>query len=141
MRLPNIGNRRWVSMANCRDRDPAIFFNYGPSGKPKRNLEHAREICRACPVRLVCLQTHLLEADGIFGGTTPKERIAFLMERKFASWSCAEYYSKLRDHLIRIKANQGSQLSSGELLAHLQRANPAYVTHRPTSRLVHGVFL
>ena len=50
--------------------------DYGQTVIPKEYAKVARQICRACPVRLQCL-TYAFENDeraGIWGGLTPYDR-------------------------------------------------------------------
>lgn len=70
----------WRHRAACRDEDPELFFpiadNHGrlPAGQ----LEAARAVCHACPVRPDCEQwaVETVQAWGVWGGTTPSERAA-----------------------------------------------------------------
>lgn len=61
----------WQKMANCLGVDPDMFF-------PERgaNAQAAKEICRACVVRVECLEFALEngEQGGIWGGYTDRER-------------------------------------------------------------------
>jgi hypothetical protein len=73
----------WRSAAACFGEPIGTFF--APVG-PLKNLEaeddladvrrcaRALRICRGCPVRGACLVEHLTELDGVFGGTTPRQR-------------------------------------------------------------------
>lgn len=55
----------------CADLDPEIFFPL-ISGSA---VEHAKRICRPCPVRIRCLQFALgQETGGVWGGTSERER-------------------------------------------------------------------
>ena len=65
----------WRESALCAQTDPEVFFPpVGSSG------EMARRICRQCPVTAECLEVALSRPahsdEGIWGGTTPKERRA-----------------------------------------------------------------
>jgi WhiB family redox-sensing transcriptional regulator len=61
----------WMDFGLCTQTDPEIFFpEKGSSPRP------AQRICGECPVRLRCLR-YALENDeqqGVWGGTTPRER-------------------------------------------------------------------
>jgi WhiB family redox-sensing transcriptional regulator len=63
--------------AQCaqRDQDPELWF---PADGDRAAAEHAKAICRVCPVRSACLEWALAanERTGIWGGTTPNERRA-----------------------------------------------------------------
>lgn len=62
----------WMDAALCRQIDPNLFqpHNYVQS-------QQARQACQACPVKEPCLNYALAtNADGIWGGTTRRERAA-----------------------------------------------------------------
>jgi len=64
--------RNWVEGAACAQTDPELFFP--EKGKP---CVSAKLVCRRCPVVAACLEWALkspIRVDGIWGGTTPKER-------------------------------------------------------------------
>jgi WhiB family redox-sensing transcriptional regulator len=68
----------WTSAAACRDSDPELFFPEGTTGPASQQAERAKQVCRSCPVRTPCL-AFALEGSvgfGIWGGTTPEERLA-----------------------------------------------------------------
>jgi len=76
---------RWADDALCAQADPDAWFpdrgNYAVAALAKR-------ICAACPVRAQCLDYALSGADtwrgisnGIWAGTTPKERAALRRHR------------------------------------------------------------
>jgi WhiB family redox-sensing transcriptional regulator len=66
----------WTAESACLELDPELFFPVGEKGAAVAQMEHARAICRACPVRTQCLQLALqLDAQhGMWGGMTPLER-------------------------------------------------------------------
>lgn len=71
----------WRKDAACRPGtgvDPRIFFP-GPSDFADRAA--ARALCAGCPVREPCLEANLAEQDGIWGGTTERERRALRARR------------------------------------------------------------
>ena len=57
--------------ALCKGHDPAVWFP-GQGG----SMNQAKAVCRACPVRLKCLDwaVEANERAGVWGGTTPGER-------------------------------------------------------------------
>lgn len=61
----------WSVDAACRDMDPDAFFV--PRGSRTMATE-AKAICQGCPIRERCLERGLDEPEGIWGGTTPRER-------------------------------------------------------------------
>ena len=66
----------WRQLAACRDEDPELFFPVSEMGPGARQIDHAKAVCAACPVRAHCLDYALDNAldHGIFGGTTEAER-------------------------------------------------------------------
>lgn len=65
----------WVDEALCAEVGGEAWFAQ-PKGGPTYELNLARTICQACPVRRECL-TFAVENDeryGIWGGLTPMER-------------------------------------------------------------------
>lgn len=67
----------WQATAACRSEDPEVFF---PSPTATPQVQHAKAICAACPVRLKCLCLALGNGldHGIFGGFTEQERNSLL---------------------------------------------------------------
>ena len=75
----------WRDDAACLDADPDLFFPVGTTGPALKQIDNAKRICQACPVRKQCLAWALdLDATagvwggsaGIWGGTTQDERRA-----------------------------------------------------------------
>jgi WhiB family transcriptional regulator, redox-sensing transcriptional regulator len=66
----------WRSEALCRDTDPELFFPIGTTGAALVQIEHARVVCRQCPVQADCLDFALStnQDSGIWGGTSEEER-------------------------------------------------------------------
>jgi WhiB family redox-sensing transcriptional regulator len=66
----------WRSEALCRDTDPELFFPIGTTGAAVVQIEHARAVCRQCPVQADCLDFALStnQDSGIWGGTSEEER-------------------------------------------------------------------
>lgn len=62
----------WVHEGLCSQVDPDLWYPERGSGGSKA----AKEICRKCPVRLLCLE-HAMRTEeiwGVWGGLTEKER-------------------------------------------------------------------
>lgn len=62
----------WQAQALCRDLPTELFYDeLEPAA-----VERAKKVCAACTVRVACLREALSrrDQDGIWGGTTPKER-------------------------------------------------------------------
>lgn len=66
----------WRSAAACRDVDTNLFFPAGDKGPAARQIEAAKAVCRACPVREECLAFAMAfyQEFGIWGGLTEDER-------------------------------------------------------------------
>lgn len=83
---------QWRKKAACVDVDPGVFFPkvshnqavYHHNEIPVVLVREAQQHCRGCPVREECLDYALRHRidDGIWAGTTPKERRKLLKERK-----------------------------------------------------------
>ena len=75
-----IAGTNWRDDAACRDADPDLFFPIGTTGAALRQIDEAKRICRACPVRKRCLAWALDVGgvSGIWGGATEDERHALL---------------------------------------------------------------
>jgi len=78
--ITNTGSDSWREDAACRGLLPDLFF-------PVRGYETAADalaVCDRCPVVEACLEYALVEREneGIFGGTTPKQRRALRRKRK-----------------------------------------------------------
>lgn len=66
----------WTKKGKCLETDPELFFPE-PGGGHSYMVDKAKAVCRACPVRAMCLQ-YALDHDekfGIWGGHTSLERI------------------------------------------------------------------
>lgn len=61
----------WREQAACLGCDPDLFF---PQRYDVGNVNAAKAVCFGCPVRSECLDEYLWEDQGIFGGTSAKER-------------------------------------------------------------------
>ncbi len=66
----------WRVHGRCRTADPEVFF---PA--PSEPVDAALALCRGCDVRGACLAWALDAGDcnGVWGGTTPRERRAMLV--------------------------------------------------------------
>jgi WhiB family redox-sensing transcriptional regulator len=72
-------NATWRNRAACRGLDPEVFF---PTSEDE--AEEARSICAMCAVRQMCLEHALVhrEHEGIWGGTTERERRRLIRQRR-----------------------------------------------------------
>lgn len=87
----------WLEQAACRDMDTNLFF-FEPGNN--HAAVAARKICGRCPVKEDCLQyaIDLHMTDGMFGGTTERERRQVRRERARRSecvW-CGQMFSWFR---------------------------------------------
>lgn len=80
--LHDIEALMWRLDAACRGLDATIFF---PASKDMATFQYAMSVCAACPVKAQCLEANLLETDGIWGGTSAKERQRIRKEREVAT--------------------------------------------------------
>lgn len=79
----------WQHRALCRDIDGELWFPVGEAGPAQIQIEQARAVCHACPVRRACLEAALaLEGGtgpesrhGIWAGLTGRERYAIYSNR------------------------------------------------------------
>jgi WhiB family transcriptional regulator, redox-sensing transcriptional regulator len=67
----------WRAEAACVGVDPDLFFPFEIGAVSAKQANRARLVCARCPVRSQCLQfaMDIPEAHGIWGGTTPQERL------------------------------------------------------------------
>ena len=74
----------WRRQAACRTEDPDLFF---PDKTDTDARREAKAICAGCPVRVQCLQFALRHrgTQGIWGGTTHKQRRSILKKRRQAA--------------------------------------------------------
>lgn len=68
----------WRLLAACRGQDPSMFFPVRGDSTTRRA---AQAFCAVCPVRKLCLEAHLDEIEGFWGGTSPKQRRRIRLER------------------------------------------------------------
>jgi WhiB family transcriptional regulator, redox-sensing transcriptional regulator len=76
----------WREAGACASVDPDLFFPISAAGKGAEQIARARRVCAGCRVRRQCLDFALDagEIEGIWGGTTPDERIRARREKKTA---------------------------------------------------------
>lgn len=83
---PFASNYDWHDYAKCKDVDKEVFFlPYGSRASDKNEREaKALAVCKECPVIEQCLQFALdtEEYYGVWGGTTPEQRIAIIRRRR-----------------------------------------------------------
>lgn len=69
----------WRNSAACRDQDPELFFPVGTTDRALAQLERAKAVCHACPVREPCLQwamgsEPIGQESGVCAGLSESER-------------------------------------------------------------------
>ncbi|MFI9845062.1 WhiB family transcriptional regulator [Nonomuraea sp. NPDC051941] len=70
-----------MTRAACRAADPELFFPVIYDGPCLPQVREAKAVCSGCPIRDACLHDTLRNRpadDGIWGGTTPDERLVLL---------------------------------------------------------------
>ena len=88
----------WRAEGACVTADPDLFFPFATGALGTRQANQARRICARCAVRAQCLQfaMNVPEAHGIWGGTTPEER---LRERRRERERKARYARRVASQL------------------------------------------
>lgn len=77
-------HRDWWGHAACRKEGSDMFYPDGKSEQYRPQIEKAKAMCDACPVRQQCLAWALAtgESHGIYGGMTDDERRALLRRER-----------------------------------------------------------
>jgi WhiB family transcriptional regulator, redox-sensing transcriptional regulator len=67
----------WRAASACLNTDPDVFFPVAVGSAASKQVARAMRICAGCTVRQQCLDFAMRsgEKDGIWGGTTPEERV------------------------------------------------------------------
>ena len=67
----------WRAASACLNTDPDVFFPVAVGTASTKQVARALRICDGCQVRRQCLDFALRsgEKDGIWGGTTPEDRV------------------------------------------------------------------
>ncbi|MDQ2729611.1 MAG: WhiB family transcriptional regulator [Actinomycetota bacterium] len=73
---PRYDKNTWRRAAACRDEDPQLFFPVGSTGMAADQIQQAKTVCAACPVRSPCLTFALTSNQefGVWGGCDEDER-------------------------------------------------------------------
>jgi WhiB family transcriptional regulator, redox-sensing transcriptional regulator len=73
----------WRKAGACLAADPDLFFPVSAGAAASNEYSRALSMCDGCPVKRQCLDFAMQtgEANGIWGGTTPEERIRVLRGR------------------------------------------------------------
>lgn len=67
----------WRAASACLNTDPDVFFPVAVGTASAKQVARALRICDGCSVRQQCLDFAVRsgEKDGIWGGTTPEDRV------------------------------------------------------------------
>jgi WhiB family redox-sensing transcriptional regulator len=67
----------WRAASACLNADPDMFFPIAVGTAASKQVSRALRLCQGCTVRQHCLDFAMQsgEKEGIWGGTTPEERI------------------------------------------------------------------
>jgi WhiB family redox-sensing transcriptional regulator len=71
----------WRRQAACRGLDVEVFY---PVTEDEADAAEAKAVCVLCPVRQACLEHALAhrEREGVWGGTTERERRRIVRQRR-----------------------------------------------------------
>ena len=74
----------WRAASACLNADPDLFFPVAVGNAVSKQVSRALRLCQECTVRQHCLDFAMQsgEKEGIWGGTTPEERIRARRARK-----------------------------------------------------------
>lgn len=77
----------WIGAARCIGEDPELFFPVGSPEFVLAEIERARAVCAACPVRPECLEWSLVTCQdaGVWGGLDEEERREIRRARRRAA--------------------------------------------------------
>jgi WhiB family transcriptional regulator, redox-sensing transcriptional regulator len=73
----------WRAAGACLSADPDLFFPIATGTLAALQIKEAQRICAGCQVRKQCLDFAMRsgETHGVWGGTTPEERIRVRRQR------------------------------------------------------------
>jgi WhiB family redox-sensing transcriptional regulator len=76
----------WRTAGACLSADPELFFPIATGTVAVREVARAQQVCARCQVRQECLDFAMRtgETHGIWGGTTPEERLRARRQRSRA---------------------------------------------------------
>ena len=68
----------WRTRGECLKEDPELFFPVGNTGPAQIQIQEAKNVCRRCEVRDICLEWALEAGQdhGVWGGLSEDERRA-----------------------------------------------------------------
>lgn len=73
----------WRAAGACLSADPDLFFPITTGAPAAMQVKQAQRICAGCQVRQQCFDFAMSsgESHGVWGGTTPEERIRVRRQR------------------------------------------------------------
>ena len=76
----------WLAAGACLEEDPDLFYPVATGVVGARQAGEAQQICARCRVRRECLEFAInsYETHGVWGGTTPEERVRLRRQRSDA---------------------------------------------------------
>lgn len=69
-----VAEMNWQQKAECKGKTD-LFFPDDEDPKKDAKIEKAKSICETCPFQAQCLEMGMKEKHGVWGMTTPQERI------------------------------------------------------------------
>src|SRR5579871_927708 len=89
----------WREAGACLNADPDLFFPVAVGDAAGQQVSRALRICADCPVKQQCLEFAMRtrEPAGIWGGTTPEERVRVLRSRTRRSRSRQPTWAAVRE--------------------------------------------
>ena len=116
----------WRATGACLSADPDLFFPIAEVPATERQLRLARRICAGCAVRQQCLDFAMRtgEAYGIWGGTTPEERMRVRRARTERRRRARRSWP-MDTPEIRASLSASIECPSSEPIAHSTRSSAA----------------
>lgn len=118
------------TQAECIDAPHEWFF---PEGNPAAGVDYkpALALCAECPIKDGCLDDHLQELWGVFGGTTPKVRkqvrkdrggrisvtkkVEKMLARKQRWWTVAELAESVDAGVVTVRSGLANLVERGHI--------------------------
>jgi WhiB family redox-sensing transcriptional regulator len=102
----------WQTRGACRTADPDLFHPIGGSKEARAQAAEAKQYCRRCPVRDICLSWALetRQDDGVLGGLTEEERRAIHRRRPRYSLQRKAAQSIIANRLAEFQGLMGQGL-------------------------------
>ena len=77
----------WADDAACKGHTTAMFPRSGSGNGSHDDYGPAKQLCATCPVTDQCLEHAIRhrEREGVWGGTTPTDRLRIIRRRRYAA--------------------------------------------------------